>query len=159
MLKLRSYDLPDLSELVKKIWFHSDQWRLYEGKIEFSLPISNNEKEWFPLYQSPEHIEKFVRSWYRSGGLNNLERIDVDFETEYYLTIRDANEEILKMRKELFNQYESTLLKEYCEEDVKRSLIYFLAAPNGQYRNQSTINVMLDCCKVAKTYREDRNQR
>lgn len=75
MLKLRSYGLPDLSELVKEIWPQSDEWRLHEGKIEFSIKTSDG-KEWFHSSQAPEYVEAFVRSWYRSGGLNNLERID-----------------------------------------------------------------------------------
>jgi hypothetical protein len=76
ILFLRSYPLPDLSTLVKEIWTQSDDWRLYKGKIEFSLKNSNDEKEWFPLYKSPVNVEKFVKSWYRSGGLSNIERVD-----------------------------------------------------------------------------------
>lgn len=68
-LTLRSYPLPSLERAVKKIWMHSDNWRLEKGKIEFSILKSNGEREWFPLYQSPENVEKFVKAWYRSGGL------------------------------------------------------------------------------------------
>lgn len=76
ILKIRSYDLPDLSEEIKKIWHQSDNWRLFKGKIEFSITTSNDEIEWFPLYRAPEKVQEFVRSWVRSGGLSNQERKD-----------------------------------------------------------------------------------
>lgn len=74
MLQLRSYDLPDLEKLVKEIWPQSDKWRLNEGKIEFSLRKSHNEREWFPLYRAPEKVEKFVKTWHSMGGLYEVER-------------------------------------------------------------------------------------
>ncbi len=78
LLKLRTYELPDLEILVKNIWPQSDKWRIYLGKVEFSLPKSNNEREWFPLYMSPESVEKFVKNWVRMGGLSHQERIDIN---------------------------------------------------------------------------------
>jgi hypothetical protein len=76
ILTLRSYPLPDLQELVKPIWSSSYKWRLCEGRIEFALPTSNKGEKWFHVSRAPEKVEKFVRAWYQSGGLNNFERMD-----------------------------------------------------------------------------------
>lgn len=70
-LILRSYELPNLDILVKEIWPHSDKWRLEKARIEFSILKSDGQREWFHVSQSPEHVEKFVRAWYKSGGLND----------------------------------------------------------------------------------------
>jgi hypothetical protein len=76
ILTLRSYPLDDLQDLIKPVWSSSYKWRLYEGKIEFAIQTTHGD-HWFPLYKAPEKVEKFVKAWYRSGGLNNQERIDV----------------------------------------------------------------------------------
>ena len=70
-LTLRSYPLPELKELIKPMYAHIHNWRLNEGKIEFSLSCTGGE-EWFPLFQAPLHVEKFVRAWVSSGGLNEV---------------------------------------------------------------------------------------
>lgn len=64
------YELPGLSKLIKNFWNQSHKWRFNEGNIEFSLPTTFGD-EWFPLYQSPLHVEKFVKAWIKSGGLSN----------------------------------------------------------------------------------------
>ncbi len=71
---IESYDLPDLTELVKQIWNSPAEWYLNEGKIGFLLPKSNGMREWFPLHNSPEKVESFVRAWYKSGALYSVDR-------------------------------------------------------------------------------------
>ena len=77
LLKLESYELPDLAKEICSIWSSPDKWRLSKGKIEFHLPCSDGYDGWFPLYQAPEIVVKYVKSWVRSGGLSFQERIDI----------------------------------------------------------------------------------
>lgn len=67
--KLTSCALPDLSRLVKAIWSHSDEWRLQDGKVEWSIKSSYG-RQWFPLYQSPASVEDFVNAYINRGGLS-----------------------------------------------------------------------------------------
>lgn len=62
--------LHELDDLVKKIWPHSDKWRLNHDQIEFSIQCIYG-IEWFPIYRAPVRIEKFVYAWLKSGGLNS----------------------------------------------------------------------------------------
>jgi hypothetical protein len=70
MIELQN-ELKDLEILVKGIWPHCDKWRLCNGHIEFSVKKGKNDREWFPLFRAPYHVEKFVRAWESMGGLNN----------------------------------------------------------------------------------------
>lgn len=85
-----------------------------------------------------------------------LEKEFRDLDHEFYENMRNSNEEILQMRKELFNHWESTLLKQFCEIDVRKSLRYFLSFPCGKFKNKSSLNALLQCCEAAKYNRENR---
>lgn len=65
--------LNDLENQIKKIWPSSDKWRKTAQGIEFSLKGEKNELVWFPLYQAPQRVEKFVRSWMLIDNENDIE--------------------------------------------------------------------------------------
>ena len=69
-LQFRNYYLKNLEGLIKPVWNHSDRWRLFKGKIEFSILCSDGERDWFPLCVAPENVVRFVKAWCHSGGLS-----------------------------------------------------------------------------------------
>lgn len=64
--------IKELEELVKKSWIHSDQWRLRNGRIEFSIETTGNYHEFFDICLAPTNVEIIVRKWVELGGLNNI---------------------------------------------------------------------------------------
>lgn len=63
------------------------------------------------------------------------------------------NKEIIKLRRELYESYKLNLIQYYCPEDVERSWIYFGAFPIINSLNRKSLDVLIECCEVAKQYR------
>ena len=64
-------DLNDLNNFIKKIWPHSETWRLNGSCVEFSILCSDGTLEWFNYALAPVHVEKYINAWIASGGINN----------------------------------------------------------------------------------------
>jgi hypothetical protein len=66
----------------------------------------------------------------------------------------DLNQELLTMRKELHKAYYDYMLNFYAVNDVERALSYFLAMPTVSRGERSSIACLIECCDVAKAFRE-----
>ena len=76
-------------------------------------------------------------------------------EDEYLLRIEIMNDEITRLRKTLWETQKDTLLLQYTDEVVKRSLIYFGAIPSLNTYNRDHIELILEACEAAKTFFKD----
>lgn len=63
------YDLPDLTEEIKKIWSSPKKWRMNNSKVEFSLDSSYGD-QWFNYWQAPIHVERFVNAYLKLTNTN-----------------------------------------------------------------------------------------
>ncbi len=66
------------------------------------------------------------------------------------------DEEILILRKELFDEYYSYLREWYRGKIIDLALHYFLAMPNEKRKFRTSFEICLECCRIAKEHlRED----
>ena len=75
--------------------------------------------------------------------------------TIYKELLEIMNQEGIQMRRELHMSYCEFLKVFFCENDIERSLNYFLAMPSESRKGRSSISCILECCEVAKTFREE----
>jgi hypothetical protein len=64
------------------------------------------------------------------------------------------NKEITKLRKEVYEAYESLLIQQFCPQDVENSWIYFIAQPLLNTINRKSFDILIECCNCAKQFRE-----
>lgn len=76
------------------------------------------------------------------------------FLDNHSVVIELCNKEVNKLRKEIYDMNKDLLLNSYCKEDVDKAIIYFYSVPILDTLNRSSIDILLECCDVAKQYRE-----
>ncbi len=54
--------LTDLENLIKNKWNAPFKLRLFDDKIEFSLPVKEG-VIWFPIYRAPMEVERICLAW------------------------------------------------------------------------------------------------
>ncbi len=77
-------------------------------------------------------------------------------DTEYVKEM--FNQEITKLRKEVYDLSESILIGEFCPNDYERAWIYFKAVPIMNSLNRESLEMLVECCLMAKQYREDKDK-
>ena len=68
---MKQIDLPELTEVIRPMWCPVVSLALIDGNVMWTLPRGDGIVEWFPPCRAPVKIEKLIKSWILSGGLND----------------------------------------------------------------------------------------
>lgn len=68
------------------------------------------------------------------------------------------NNEISNLREELFNSYLEVLTKYYGSEIALSAKPYYIFMPNYNIKGRSQLEVLLECCRVAKFNSDERKK-
>jgi hypothetical protein len=78
--------------------------------------------------------------------------IDYEFVHEIF------NKEITKLRRDVYEAYESLLIQYYCPNDVEKAWVYFRACPMIESLNRKSWDMLKEYCEAAKEYRESKDK-
>jgi len=73
---------------------------------------------------------------------------------EYETMLEIQNNEIFLLRRELHHAYGSMMILFFDKIDYENALNYYLALPNDSRKCRTSFEMIMECCRVAKTHRE-----